>query len=89
MEYDAETVKYIRDNIGYFIANNDLFSTWLKKGKEFDVSDLIDALSTFNRLINLSHNKCLRGFSIHFKQVLANWVIVQHSERKLSATYFI
>ena len=57
VEEDEETVKFIRENIGYFIAYKDLFSTWLKKKTDFDVSDVRDALSAFNRLINPTHKK--------------------------------
>src|SRR5574344_1951422 len=56
-EDDAETVKYISSNIGYFIAYKDLFSTWIEMGRDFDVSNVIDALSAFSRLINTSHKK--------------------------------
>ncbi len=48
-EEDAETVEFIKKNIGYFIAYDDLFSTWIKKGKDFDVSQVRDALSAFSR----------------------------------------
>ena len=61
VEDDAETVKYVRQNIGYFIAYKDLFSTWLSMGKDFDVSNVTDALSAFNRLINPSHKKVFEG----------------------------
>ncbi|MFC5530422.1 type I restriction-modification system subunit M [Cohnella yongneupensis] len=61
VEDDAETVKYVREHVGYFIAYKDLFSTWLKMGKEFDVSNVTDALSAFNRLINPSHKKVFEG----------------------------
>ncbi|QGG46303.1 type I restriction-modification system subunit M [Heliorestis convoluta] len=61
VEDDAETVKYVRENVGYFIAYKDLFSTWLKMGKDFDVSNVTDALSAFNRLINPSHKKVFEG----------------------------
>lgn len=54
---DEETMEYIRHNIGYFIAYNDLFSTWLEKGSKFDVSDVTDALSAFSRHINGTHKK--------------------------------
>ena len=60
-EDDAETVQYIRENIGYFIAYKDLFSTWLSMGKDFDVSNVTDALSAFNRLINPSYKKVFEG----------------------------
>ena len=36
---DEETVRWIQENIGYFISYKDLFSTWLSMGKDFDVSD--------------------------------------------------
>lgn len=56
-ESDSESVKFIQNNIGYFIAYKDLFSTWVEKGSDFDVSDVRDALSAFSRLINKSHKK--------------------------------
>ncbi|MFJ5622946.1 type I restriction-modification system subunit M [Peribacillus loiseleuriae] len=61
VEEDAEIVKYVRENVGYFIAYKDLFSTWLKMGKDFDVSNVTDALSAFNRLIEPSHKKVYEG----------------------------
>ena len=56
-EEDTETVKYIQGNIGYFISYKDLFSTWLSMGKDFDVSNVRDALSAFNRLIDNNYKK--------------------------------
>lgn len=56
-EEDADTVGYCRRQLGYFISYDNLFSTWLKKGKEFDVSNVTDALSAFNRLIYPKHKK--------------------------------
>lgn len=60
-EDDAEIVKYVREKLGYFIAYKDLFSTWLKMGKDFDVSNVTDALSAFNRLINPAHKQVFEG----------------------------
>ncbi|QRN85781.1 SAM-dependent DNA methyltransferase [Clostridia bacterium] len=60
-EEDTETVKYIQGNIGYFIAYKDLFSTWLSLGKDFDVSNVRDALSAFNRLIDSNYKKVFDG----------------------------
>ena len=54
-EDDEETVNYIRQEIGYFISYDYLYSTWLKKGSDFNVSDVTDALSAFNRLISPNH----------------------------------
>ncbi|MCU0105108.1 type I restriction-modification system subunit M [Acholeplasma vituli] len=54
---DIESVKFIQNNVGYFISYKDLFSTWIEKGQDFDVSDVRDGLSAFSRLINASHKK--------------------------------
>lgn len=53
--------EFIRENIGYFIAYKDLFSTWLEMKKDFDVSNVRDALSAFSRLINENHKKVFDG----------------------------
>ncbi len=50
-ETDQDTVDMCKKNIGYFISYDNLFSTWLKKGKSFDVSNVTDALSAFERNI--------------------------------------
>lgn len=60
-EEDTETVKYIQGNIGYFIAYKDLFSTWLSMGKDFDASNVRDALSAFSRLIDSNYVKVFDG----------------------------
>lgn len=60
-EDDTEIVEYTQKNIGYFIGYNNLFSTWLNKGSDFNVADVRDALSAFSRLINSSHKKVFSG----------------------------
>ncbi len=60
-EDDAETADYIRKDLGYFIAYENLFSTWLEKGSDFDVSNVRDALSAFERLIHTNHKKLFDG----------------------------
>lgn len=60
-EEDQDTVEYFKTNIGYFIAYDDLFSTWIKIGKDFDVSNVRDALSAFSRLISPNHRKLFDG----------------------------
>ena len=54
---DTDIVEQRKKNIGYFISYENLFSTWLKKGKDFDVSNITDALSAFDRLIDSTHRK--------------------------------
>jgi len=56
-EDDSDTVEYVRRNIGYFIAYEHLFSTWIAQGNDFNASNVTDALSAFSRLINPSHKK--------------------------------
>ena len=60
-EEDEETVISIQKNLGYFISYENLFSTWLSKGKDFSVQDVRDALSAFSRLINPTHKKVFDG----------------------------
>jgi len=60
-EEDEETVKFFKQNLGYFIAYDDLFSTWIEAGHDFDVSNVRDALSAFTRLVSPNHRKLFDG----------------------------
>lgn len=60
-EEDTETVESVQKNLGYFISYDNLFSTWLEKGRDFSVQDVRDALSAFSRLINTTHKKVFEG----------------------------
>lgn len=60
-EDDTETVDFVQQNIGYFISYENLFSTWVSKGKDFDVSNVRDGLSAFSRLIHKTHKKVFDG----------------------------
>ncbi|MEF2484104.1 type I restriction-modification system subunit M [Vibrio mimicus] len=60
-EEDADTVKYIQDNLGYFIAYDNLFSTWVDPKFDFDESNVRDALSAFSRLISPTYKKLFEG----------------------------
>lgn len=60
-EDNSETLEYVQQNIGYFIAYDNLFSTWLEMGSNFDVANVRDALSAFSRLINPTHKKVFEG----------------------------
>ncbi len=60
-EDDTNSVDYFKENLGYFIAYDDLFSTWIESGKDFDVSHVRDALSAFSRLISAHHKKLFDG----------------------------
>jgi type I restriction enzyme M protein len=54
---DLETVTFLQEGIGYYISYENLFSTWIDKGSDFDVSNVRDALLAFDRLIGNSHKK--------------------------------
>lgn len=60
-EDDVDTMEYIRTNMGYFIAYQDLFSTWIRMGADFSVDNVRTALSAFSRLINPSHKRVFDG----------------------------
>lgn len=60
-EDDEESVNFLKEKNGYFIAYENLFSTWLAKGSDFEVSNVRDALSAFNRLIHPTHKKIFEG----------------------------
>ena len=50
-EEDTETVEFTQTHLGYFIAYQDLFSTWLEMGSDFSVTNVREALSAFSRYI--------------------------------------
>lgn len=56
-EKDVKYAKHVRETLGYFIAYNNLFSTWLAKGNDFDVKDVRDALSDFDQNIDEVYKK--------------------------------
>ncbi len=56
-EEDDDTLEYVQTNVGYFIGYENLFSTWLSMGKDFNVDNVTTALSAFNRLISPDHKK--------------------------------
>lgn len=51
VESDSETVEFVQNRLGYFIAYSNLHSTWRKEGNDFNVADVRDALAAFDRLI--------------------------------------
>ncbi|WP_040565848.1 type I restriction-modification system subunit M N-terminal domain-containing protein [Peptostreptococcus stomatis] len=71
-EDDIDILEYVQRNIGYFISYENLFSTWISKGRDFDVSDVRDALSAFNRLIYPTHKKFLIRYLTLYKQDLVS-----------------
>lgn len=75
-DYDADSIReYVNEeaedqysskssaqqSLGYFIAYQDLFSTWIRMGSDFSVDNVRTGLSSFNRLISPSHKKVFEG----------------------------
>lgn len=51
----------LKQDLGYFIAYKDLFSTWINMGSDFSVDNVRTGLSSFNRNISPSHKKLFEG----------------------------
>lgn len=62
-EENTEEVEWIQNNIGYFIAPENLFHNWLDLGNQFTVDNVMTALSAFQRNIssNRQHQKVFGG----------------------------
>lgn len=56
-EKDVKYANHVKNELGYFIAYRNLFSSWLEKGTDFDISDVRDALSDFDNNISTVYNK--------------------------------
>lgn len=56
-EENEDVVSFCRENLGYFMAYEHLFSTWLAEGSDFSVGEVRTALSAFSRLLSPHHEK--------------------------------
>ncbi len=56
-EKDEQPKKNCMDNLGYFIAHKNLFSTWIDMGKDFSIGNVTTALSAFERFISPAYKK--------------------------------
>lgn len=61
VEDDRETVDFVRNNLGYFIAYDNLYSTWRDKGQDFNVADVRDGLAAFARLTHPTRKHVFEG----------------------------
>lgn len=61
VESDADTVKFVQNRLGYFIAFDNLHSTWRAQGNDFNVANVRDALAAFDRLILSSRSHVFQG----------------------------
>lgn len=60
-DLDVNCINFYRNNLGYFISYENLFSTWLEMGSDFDISNVRDGLSAFSRLIDEKHKNVFAG----------------------------
>lgn len=62
-EESEDEVRYIKENLGYFIAPKDLYQNWIKMGSRFTVDNVMVALSAFQRNVNTNphHQKVFGG----------------------------
>lgn len=62
-EANSEIIEpdYVQRSIGYFISYEHLFSTWIAQGRDFNVANIRDALSAFERLIHPEYKKLFGG----------------------------
>lgn len=56
-EEDEQPKKNCMDNLGYFIAYKNWFSTWISLGPDFSIENVTTALSAFERFISPAHKK--------------------------------
>ena len=80
-ENDVKLVKHLRETLGYFISYNNLFSTWLEKGNDFDVSNVREALSAFDRNID---DVYIKVFEKMHDTLGGSIIIISHQERILN-----
>jgi hypothetical protein len=70
--------------LGYFIAYDNLFSTWIDPTSEFNESNVRDALSAFSRLISPTYKKLFDGIFTTLENSLNSDVGSIHVENRLS-----
>lgn len=71
-EEDSDTVEDVQKNIGYFIAYENLFSTWIAQGNDFKDDEVITALSSFDRLICDTHKSVFKDIFTTLQTGLKN-----------------
>lgn len=57
VEEDEKTKNNCMKNLGYFIAYDNLFSSWIAKGTDFSIENVTVALSAFERFIDPAYKK--------------------------------
>jgi len=73
-EDNDEEINFIKENLGYFIAPNNLFQHWVEMGNQFTIDNVMTALSAFQRNINNNpqHQKVFGGIFQTLETGLSN-----------------
>ncbi|WP_107929295.1 type I restriction-modification system subunit M [Neisseria animaloris] len=58
---DGEFTDFIKENKGYFISHEHLFSTWLEQGSDFNIANVRTAMSAFGRNIHPQYTAVFDG----------------------------
>ena len=61
VETDTDTVALVRNNLGYFLTYENLYSTWRDMGNDFSIAHVRDGLATFKRNIAREHKHVFEG----------------------------
>lgn len=72
VESNEDLKRVCRGRNGYFIAYENLYSTWIEKGSRFDVSDVTTAMSAFDRLIGDGYSELFKGIFDSFLRNITN-----------------
>lgn len=86
VEGDEETVEFVKSECGYFIAYENLFSTWVAKGGDFEISNVRDALNAFSRNIDPARKRVFDGIFDTLRTGLSKLGTDARSQSKASAT---
>lgn len=72
VEDDRDLVTFVQGDLGYFIEYKHLYSTWLASGADFNVGDVRDALSAFERNVSPTHKALFGGIFNTLQTGLSN-----------------
>lgn len=64
---DMKLVTFVQGNLGYFIGQENLFSSWITLGVDFNVGHTIDAMRALDRLTLYSHKDLIQSVFTPFE----------------------
>lgn len=82
-ESDSETVQFVQEKLGYFIAYSNSPAKWIEDGVDFNVGSIIYAMNAFDRLI--TNKEEYKGVFDSLHSLTAE----SHRRRELNATSMV